>query len=616
MIKKILLAVLLSVILFFSILNKFGIEPFSNIENYLIHRFDIILIVLFISLVAGILFLYQLFFSNSSKKDLFNSFVILIFFSVLLKLFLSIILPFTNDEGSYLYDALLISQNSSPFYFSFARSPVLIYLLAVFVKLFDSHYLVGRLFSIFFSIGIAYFMFLIGKLIKKDKFGYLSAYIFLYFPSMVYDTVYIHTQPLAYFFVISSFYFLLKYINFRFNKNLVITFVLLSLGVLVRETVLLFLPFWLMVLFVINYKNNTKKAIVDVILGICVFISIALFTWLIIALFVGFEKVLYDLKALVSMRSSTLGYFFQLNKKIYLLKLNLVYLYGLIVFFLTSFSIFLSNYFARFKLLIIFIVGMIFMLFYIWLPQTIALVQLNDIRVILLLSFSFFAFLLLYYIYSVDFLTNSKNIHLIYFAGLAVIPSIFYFFVYSNFQTEYWIEFLIPLVLLFSYLLSVIFKKNGKYLNKSLFILFVLMICFNLISLYKVYLTPQRGTYSIENLVKVKKYLNSFSPNSEIFTAAVIIPFISGNDLALNIAHPAIYSYNSLSRDFIYKLFPTEDQIINYLEKEKVPFILIEKITKDSFLTHTDKIKFFIDANYVFDRTIGNDNPIDIYKKR
>ncbi len=114
--------------------------------------------------------------------------------------------------------------------------------------------------------------------------------------------------------------------------------------------------------------------------------------------------------------------------------------------------------------------------------------------------------------------------------GFFLIPLVFYLFYYSNFQTEYWIEFFIPAVLLSSYFLIHLYedKRINFAQQLSFVIVFISLAAFSSFSSLYTLKYPQRGTYPITNLRQVVHYLNkNFKNEKEIFTGAAIIPYLS-----------------------------------------------------------------------------------------
>jgi len=251
-------------------------------------------------------------------------------------------LPFTNDEGAYLYDGLLISQGSSPFYFSFARSPVLVYPLGIIIKIFGNHLLVGRLFNIFVATGIGLLLFRIGTELKNKKSGLLAVSIFSIFPTIVSDTVYLHTQTSEYFLILLGFYLFIKALKKSNDRLLIYSIIPFSLAVLIREVAVFYLPLIFILVFVFYQGDRMFKAKIILKMGL-ISTSIIVAVWSLIALQVGFDRVYANLFSLATQRASSVPYWEITAQKFNLLTKNLVYFVSILLLIVFSFIHFLRG---------------------------------------------------------------------------------------------------------------------------------------------------------------------------------------------------------------------------------------------------------------------------------
>lgn len=578
------------------------LNPYISPAIFLEHKQEIpliILMILFIGYAYGLIIMLN--FKELVQRNILKKITVIIFLGILVRILYALVLPATNDEGSYLFDSLLISQGSSPFHFSFARSPALVYPLSVFIKIFGNSLLVGRIFSILCAVGISAFMYLIGKGIKRPQFSFIAIFIFSLFPPFIYDTVYTHTQPITLLYGISSFYFLT--ISQDNKKKLMLSFALLALAVLVREAAVFYLPVWIIISLIRNKVKNTA-------IGLLTFGIVYTVVWGLIGLDVGFARVFNDLYALANQRADELTLYRKFELRINMLRQNLFYLVGYLLMFLLFVGSWLVKASVRLKDFWVILFAVLAILFVKSVPNTLVVSKTDDYYVFYVIASVIFSFGSIYYLQNLKHeLAKSNKLETFNLLSYFIVPFAFYVFWYSNFQTEYWIEFLLPSVLFAAYL-------GYKNIGHNIFLPLTIIFIFNLGAAYRVVQVPQRGTYSIENLLSVLDYLDKNDHQDKIFTGAVIIPFLSGHSLSSNISHPAIYcNCTPLPDSVIYSLYPKEESIINNLENDDVRTILVEKITSDVFITRRPKIREYIASNYEQITVIGTENPITVYKK-
>lgn len=575
------------------------INPYISPGAFIEHMHEIPILILLFLFVGYSFFSIFIFFAKKSKEsDWWKGLFVIIAIGVLIRVLYSLILPATNDEGSYLYDALLTSQGSSPFYFSFARSPSLIYPLAIFIEFFGNTLFVGRFFSILVTCATGLFIFLIGKHFKNNTFGFVATTVFMLFPPFIYDTVYIHTQPLTIFYLIASFFFLMH--SEHNPKTLPLSLSLLALAVLVREAVIFYLPLWIIYSLI---KYSFKRTF----LAVFIFGLTYLLPWIYIGSFAGFQKIYFNLYALANMRGGSETFLQELSDKLQLFRINLLYYFGFLSFIILSVGGWIIGVSKKYKIFLVYLFSIFFLLLTKGIPKILVLSQMDEYYVYYLFVASFVTVLSVLYFQKVKQTEiRTGNIPIIFY-GLFLIPTTFYLLFYSNFQTEYWIEFFVPAILLASFMFA---KNLEKFLVYPLIIVYVL----NLSAAYQVTITPQRGTYSMENLMNAVDHLQKNYPKREVFTGAVIIPFLSSNTLTMNITHPAIYcNCTPLPDKIIYGLFPTEEKIIEHLDKNKTKVLVLEKITRDVYLLHRPRLAEYITEHYKSDRVIGDENPLEFF---
>ena len=466
-------------------------------------------------------------------------------------------LPLSNDEGSYLYDGLLLSQGKWPFLTSFSRAPALMFLMAFVVKVFGRSFLAGRMISIFAGLGSAYFLYLIGRKLFNQRVGIAVFLLYALLAPCVVHTIYLHTQPLELFFILAGVWFVAGICKARPCKRskawpFVVAGVFFGLAVLVRETAALYPAAMVLAIFALSDGKSGNRSHLRlreaVLMGVS---SLAVWggVWGFIVSQVGWEKVKAVFLAITTMHDTGeyMSFGFTLKKKFEVfhgaLGENFI-LYFLAVIFVAVLAVKVGGWVRERR------------------------VERNWLFLLVFCS----------------------------------VPFLFYGLYYRRLQAEYLAEFMPALVLMSAVALDrVVESAKCKVQSAKFFVFPFLIFNFSLLTFNFRYmwLHQHGGDFSPEALESSVRFVQSeVAPDEEIFTAVVAIPFLSGNPLALNISRPTIFGYPHLEPGIKYALFPTEEAIINYLENKPVNWIIIEHEVRDMYLRSDERLEDYLLHQY------------------
>lgn len=484
----------------------------------------------------------------------------ILFGGLVLRLAYASHLPLSNDEGSYLYDGLLLSQGKWPFLTSFSRAPLLMFLSTTVVKIFGRSFLAGRMISILAGLGSAYLLYLIGRKLFGQRVGLIAFLLYALLAPCVVHTIYLHTQPLELFFVLCGVYGICKAGPCRRGVAwpLLIAGIFFGLAVLVRETAALYPA--AMVLFLLfsndvvaNFSSRLKNAFLMGISALVVWGSV----WGFIASQVGFEKVKAVFLAILTMHKTGeyMSFGFTMRKK--------------------------------------------FEIFYSAIPENFILYILTAVFAIILIS------------WIRGWIREKKvernHLFLLIFCS---IPFLFYGLYYKRMQAEYLAEFMPAFVLMSAVALDHLVESSRFKVQGSKFFIFPFLIfnCSLLIFNFRyMWLHQHGGTFAPEALKLAVEFLReNVDSDEEIFTAAVIIPFLSGHKLSLDISRPVIFGYPHLRSETKYTLFPHDEEIIDHLEETPVNWVIFEKATRDTFFRGHPEIEKYLKENYNVVEVIPN----------
>jgi len=503
-----------------------------------------------------------------------------LFCGLLLRLAYAAHLPLSNDEGSYLYDGLLLSQGKWPFLTSFSRAPALMFLTSVVVKVFGRSFLAGRMISILAGLGSAYLLYLIGRRLFSPRVGVFAFLFYALLAPCVAHTIYLHTQPLELFFVLVGIWFVAQILfdqpvlPRQFTNPSVLGFstrrvflggAFFGLAVLVRETAALYPAVAVLAILLLSREDFWRRVWAALALGV---FSLAVWgsVWGFIISQVGFARVKAVFLAIMTMHDTGeyMSFGFTLRRKFEVF-------YGA-----------LGENFLLYFLVAVFA----------------AILATRVIRAIGGMR-------------RVGVQELGRNwVFLLFFVS---VPFLFYGLYYRRLQAEYLAEFMPAMVLMSAVALDQMVESVKCKSKSAKFFIVPIVIVFGLSLLavnYRYQWEHQHGgSFSQEALESSVRFIKSEAgPGEEIFTAAVAIPFLSGNPLALNISRPVIFSYPHLSPEIKYILYPREEEIISYLRGAPVEWVVMEHEARDIFLRSGEALKDYLKHNYDIIRVIVDED--------
>ncbi|HSX24417.1 MAG TPA: glycosyltransferase family 39 protein, partial [Candidatus Andersenbacteria bacterium] len=124
--------------------------------------------------------------------------------AAIIRIFYATSLPFTDDEGNYLYDAWSILHGHFAGGDGYVKAPLVIAWIALWEFLLGHTALAGRISSIIAGSALVYPIFLLVRSIWSTRAAYLSSALWACMGTAAVSTMYVHTQPVAIFFGVSG----------------------------------------------------------------------------------------------------------------------------------------------------------------------------------------------------------------------------------------------------------------------------------------------------------------------------------------------------------------------------------------------------------------------------
>lgn len=126
-----------------------------------------------------------------------NLLAFLLLIGLAARLFLIWHLPFTFDEGAYLYDARTLAAGALPGGDVLAKSPVMALLLAAIIKLIGPHLFIARAVSLLANMGTAIALYTVGRRLQNQRLGLAVAILWLFASAPLALTIYGTTHAVA-----------------------------------------------------------------------------------------------------------------------------------------------------------------------------------------------------------------------------------------------------------------------------------------------------------------------------------------------------------------------------------------------------------------------------------
>ena len=552
-----------------------------------------------------------------------------VFIGLLVRLFYASYFPITRDEGAYIYDGLLIKEGFIPFKDFFTRSPVLIYTLSAFVAVTGKTIFAGRILSILCSLVSVFLFYLVGKELFGKRVAKIALFLFALLPSAVLQTIYAHTQPFLIFLLLLATY--LFVVGFKNKKAafFILSGLFLGLAILVRHSAAAYL-LWEIILLLVLFGENIQtkaKSSAFIILG-SLLSALPISAYLISK--AGWEKIWLTLGPGLLFRlgasSESSGGFIQILARQKIPALFLISEESLLIIFLTIFFLmpfclcFLKISRKKSKIITLLVSLVYFALLFIGARKMGIRGEFYTPSVLI----PFLA--IIWIVIATKLLDFSKKIKLKVKQLSFLIPFSFIitpllsYGLWTKFHPNYFSEFLIGFTLAAAIFLASLKVEKMTALLKFSFTILIVATMFS--SVHFALTLPHTGAFQIKPLYEARDYLRkNADPEDEIFTSAAIIPFLSGHRLVLNITHPTIYKYSWISEDIVAKLGPTLDDVQNYLEENKTPWVIVESSTRSDYFVDRADFYNYIKENYRLKKTIYNQirntpMPIEIYKRK
>lgn len=581
--------------------------------------FRIVKFVGFAILLAGILL-----FSGEklkNKRNFIIFFAIIILVGIGLRFIYVNQMPYTNDEGFYLYDARTVLEGHLPGGDAIAKAPLFIGATALSIAVFGHILMASRLVSLFCGVIAAWPIYYIGRRLKNRSLGIAAAAIWLLSGATALFNSYGHTETIQNLFVVAAMAALFFALEKRRRRWFLLAGVLLGLSIVSRKSSLaLGLP----VLFVIFIDNvSLRKKIENIILG-----GIGLV--LVISVFLVGIYVLYGLPGVsyasgISLAKTSIDQLSERSDLYATYSIN-----GILPLFREAMPILFLLFIMLGKLAekilsrVNWLAGRLG-----WIaPLILAVVCKNfvasyEVKTHLAPGVGLFWTLIpiLIILFAIFPLRRSEKESIVSTKMMLLpliwfVTSVVFYAFWIKFSANYLAEFLPPLVLAAAF--GAVWLKNS-FAGKKYWIalIFIVLSWANYSSAMNAFQFNHTGTFHWSAILEAADYLKKNVPQNELVeTAAVAIPYVSGHRVPYDAAHPTWYAYGFIEPE-LRNVFMAPSEKMQETMLKDVKWFVSEKLTTFSYFLEYPKIKEDVENNFTKVLEIENfSNPISIYKRK
>jgi hypothetical protein len=452
--------------------------------------------------------------------------------------------PFTNDEGAYLYDAKLLAHGTLPSGDVLTKSPVVIGLFALAVKLSQASLYATRVVTILFGMAAVVPLFLFTRRVWHSQAACMASTFWLLAAGPASWYVLGHTQAIAVFFGLMCLWVWSRVVgDVDFTKRQRTGYALLAglffvLAFLSRKTAIAILP---VVVVMVAWESFSLKEAVRLLVS---FVS---------AVVVGIglvSLVAFFLYGAVGFRELWGGG------------------YGGIIYQATL-GEGVSSWGSATS----------------W-PFQVVVTAALPMVIGALLGLGFLSVRVLRALFQPRHMTTVLLIEWVMWLWVGV-QTVLYLF-WPTFLPEYWADFWPVFCLLSAYGLLRCWEISGKIVGP---VILLLIVC-TIFSFYYQWHKPWTGMFRREALYEAADFMREkISEDEPIFTAAVIVPYVSGHHVVGEVAHPLWYRFDFIPDHVREAFLPPLARLEVELTDGQVAWVLREQLTDYAYFFDTSPLR-------------------------
>lgn len=518
----------------------------------------------------------------------------MLFFGLAAHLIYASRLPVGNDEGAYLYDSWLVSLGRIPFVDFTTRSPLLLFVVSWGIRFLGNQLFFGRVVMSLSCVITAYVLYRIGSVLYNDTVGLLACFFYAVNPFlMAYGTT-LFEEPLSMVFISSSLYLLILGLDRKSGWQIMLGGMLAGLAFLVRLSSAVILPVTWVTLML--YGRGRIRSAITNLFGFMIPLVFFLFAVGFISGFRNFGEV-YPLGNILHVTQKESSGHSILSIEVFDDRLvNFMASMPILLYIIPPGFVFLKNVLKRglafsdkkskdtsITLFILFV-----LLFLYYLNITGRFDNPGEIDTLWAVMFMGAT---LYYVLDMDVIEGrqkfSNTLVLIWLLFFVLFYMLFY-----RFREHYFTEFLPPLSIMAAAVFGSV-RVRGPM--KAPAVVFILIISLALVSSFK--FTYQRSPLILGDTYRVAGYIsNNTRVDEEIFSAAMVYPYLAGRRTVLDISHPQSVVDDRLGGN-----------VTEYVKSRKIRYVMYDNLMYSTYFHCCAPVfEKLISEEYVLDEEITN----------
>ena len=573
-------------------------------------------------LTAVILFYRNRLETVLSRKKYFWIFIfILIMGGVGLRLLYVNQMPFTNDEGFYLYDARTVLQGKLPGGDAIAKAPIFVGATAISTAVFGNIINAGRFVSLICGVLTAWPLFILGKRIGGKRAGIFAGAIWLLTGAPALFNSYGHTQSIQMLFSALALALLIIAQEKKKWQWFVFAGIILGISIVARKSSLaLGLP---IIFILLMDKVTWKKRFINIVVfGLGMLAVLVTFLGIIFELY-GKTGVLYATGLSLAKESITqlgdrgdLYATYSVNGILPFFReaLPLIFLaFVMLGQFLERLLVRVNWLLARFAWIVplILVAGSKY-----FIDNFESKARLSPGVGVFWVVMSVIIILLAIFPLrrkEKDVLENTgwQLLPLIWFLAIAI-----FYAVWIKFTANYIAEFL-PALSLMAVFGAKWLADNFQGRKFALTLVAIVLVWANYSSAENSFKFNHTGTFHWSAILESAEYLKENVPKDALVqTGAVAIPYVSGHHVPYDAAHPTWYAYGFIEPELRNVFMASSEKMVDAV-LNNVNWFVLDKVTEFSYFLEYPMIEKDVTENYTLLKTIENySNPIRIYKRK
>lgn len=138
------------------------------------------------------------------------------------------------------------------------------------------------------------------------------------------------------------------------------------------------------------------------------------------------------------------------------------------------------------------------------------------------------------------------------------------------------------------------------------------LLFLSMLSLRSVYAHPWTGMFSRDALLQSAQWLTEHVPmQEEVFTAAVIVPYVSGHNVLFHLSHPQWYGYDFISEQDKNTFLPRYS-LVKEAVQTRISWVLTDQLTRYAYPDIS--MQAFHEVMRIPNTTKFRNNPLQVYE--